>query len=342
MEEEKRVMVVVDESEESMFALSWCLTNLLSHNSCHGANNLIPMEIALKIAEKIRACERFAAYIVIPMWPEGNPIGAATQRILFWRKKTMQMMYETIYKALVEVGLENEYTPQDYLNFFCLGNREVASSDSLSTDCSAAANGSQALSRKSQRFMIYVHSKSMIVDDEYVIIGSANINQRSMEGSRDIEIAMGAYQPHRTWARKLSNPYRQIDKNAVKFKTKPLEHVELMRRVYEGATTTGNFSWTLGLDFNPVATDDVPSPMDAEDYEDSSGLPPFHPTAHSEHTVDECAVSVEQTPTAGPTKRKFRGSTHGQRKKWQSEGASKLASSMENLALSIKSQQCKV
>ncbi|GAB4852171.1 Phospholipase D [Ancistrocladus abbreviatus] len=36
----------------------------------------------------------------------------------------------------------------------------------------------------------------MIVDDEYIIIGSANINQRSMNGGRDSEIAMGAYQPH--------------------------------------------------------------------------------------------------------------------------------------------------
>lgn len=50
-----------------------------------GANNLIPMEIALKIADKIRANERFAVYIVIPMWPEGVPTGAATQRILFWQ-----------------------------------------------------------------------------------------------------------------------------------------------------------------------------------------------------------------------------------------------------------------
>jgi phospholipase D1/2 len=33
------------------------------------------------------------------------------------------------------------------------------------------------------------------VDDEYIIIGSANINQRSMDGGRDSEIAMGAYQP---------------------------------------------------------------------------------------------------------------------------------------------------
>ncbi|KAG2371021.1 Phospholipase D alpha 1 [Vigna angularis] len=45
--------------------------------------------------------------------------------------------------------------------------------------------------------MIYVHAKMMIVDDEYIIIGSANINQRSMDGARDSEIAMGAYQPYR-------------------------------------------------------------------------------------------------------------------------------------------------
>lgn len=37
----------------------------------------------------------------------------------------MQMMYGTIYNALVEAGLEGEFSPQDYLNFFCLGNREM-------------------------------------------------------------------------------------------------------------------------------------------------------------------------------------------------------------------------
>ncbi|KAG8391734.1 hypothetical protein BUALT_Bualt01G0217900 [Buddleja alternifolia] len=174
-----------------------------------GANNLIPMEIALKIAEKIRAHERFAAYIIIPMWPEGNPTGAATQRILFWQHKTMQMMYETISKALVEVGLEDAYTPQDYLNFYCLGNRE-ALDEGNQPDNQTPASTPQGLSRKFRRFMIYVHSKGMIVDDEYVILGSANINQRSMEGTRDTEIAMGAYQPHHTWARKLSSPHGQI------------------------------------------------------------------------------------------------------------------------------------
>ncbi len=43
--------------------------------------------------------------------------------------------------------------------------------------------------------MVYVHSKLMVVDDEYVIVGSANINQRSLDGDRDSELAVGACQP---------------------------------------------------------------------------------------------------------------------------------------------------
>ena len=37
-------------------------------------SNLVPLEIALKIAEKIKAREPFAAYIVLPLWPEGAPV----------------------------------------------------------------------------------------------------------------------------------------------------------------------------------------------------------------------------------------------------------------------------
>ncbi|KAM0015481.1 putative phospholipase D [Helianthus debilis subsp. tardiflorus] len=185
--------------------------NWSTHKSL-GANNLIPMEIALKIANKIRANERFAAYIVIPMWPEGVPTNSATQRILVWQHNTMKMMYEVIYKALQETGLENDYEPQDYLNFFCLGTRESSQGVPPNSNgkISFAPNTPQALSITSRRFMIHVNSKGMIVDDEYVILGSANINQRSLEGTRDTEIAMGAYQPHHTWAHKGSSPAGQV------------------------------------------------------------------------------------------------------------------------------------
>lgn len=35
---------------------------------------------------------------------------------------------------------------------------------------------------------VYVHSKIMIIDDRTTLIGSANINDRSLLGSRDSEV----------------------------------------------------------------------------------------------------------------------------------------------------------
>lgn len=56
----------------------------------------------------------------------------------------MQMMYETIYKALVEAGLEDAFIPQDFLNFFCLGNREVADTyDPTPSQGAASSNSPQ-------------------------------------------------------------------------------------------------------------------------------------------------------------------------------------------------------
>lgn len=40
----------------------------------------------------------------------------------------------------------------------------------------------------------------LAVDDEYIVIGSANVNQRSMDGERDTEIAIGCYQPNHVGA----------------------------------------------------------------------------------------------------------------------------------------------
>ncbi|XP_042489378.1 phospholipase D delta-like [Macadamia integrifolia] len=119
----------------------------------------------------------------------------------------MQMMYEIIAQELKYKKLENSH-PLDYLNFYCLGNREPDGTSPPSSQPSTngdAASGAQ----KHRRFMIYVHAKGMVVDDEYVIVGSANINDRSLDGSRDTEIAMGAYQPHHTWAKK-KHPHGQI------------------------------------------------------------------------------------------------------------------------------------
>lgn len=175
-----------------------------------GANNLIPMELALKIANKIEAKEPFSVYIVIPMWPEGVPTSAPVQEILFWQGQTMAMMYHVVAEAIMNAGLSDQYHPQDYLNFFCLGKREASTSESSSHTNQPNENRTLASVQKFRRFMIYVHAKGMIVDDEFIIMGSANINQRSLDGSRDTEIAMGSYQPKHTWATKNSHPHGKV------------------------------------------------------------------------------------------------------------------------------------
>jgi phospholipase D1/2 len=43
-------------------------------------------------------------------------------------------------------------------------------------------------------YMIYVHSKMIIVDDEYIVYGSGNLNERSLAGDRDSEMNLAGYQ----------------------------------------------------------------------------------------------------------------------------------------------------
>ncbi|KAH6774152.1 phospholipase D alpha 1 [Perilla frutescens var. hirtella] len=159
------------------------------------ALHLIPKELSLKIVSKIQAGERFTAYIVIPMWPEGIPESASVQAILDWQRRTMEMMYTDIYNALSAKGIHN-VDAREYLTFFCLGNREVKAPGEQAPPEQPAPDTDYSRAQQARRFMIYVHSKMMIVDDEYIIVGSANINQRSMDGGRDSEIAMGGFQPH--------------------------------------------------------------------------------------------------------------------------------------------------
>ncbi|KAJ0031780.1 hypothetical protein Pint_12390 [Pistacia integerrima] len=103
------------------------------------------------------------------------------------------MMYFDIAEALKKKGLNAH--PREYLSFFCLGNREKTMSGEYLPPETPEPGSDYDRAQRARRFMIYVHAKMMIVDDEYIIIGSANINQRSMDGGRDTEIAMGAFQP---------------------------------------------------------------------------------------------------------------------------------------------------
>ncbi|KAH0467031.1 hypothetical protein IEQ34_004269 [Dendrobium chrysotoxum] len=190
-----------------------------------GALHLIPKELSLKIVSKIEAGERFAVYVVVPMWPEGVPESGSVQAILDWQRRTMEMMYDDVAEALKAKGIAGNVSPRDYLNFFCLGNREVKRGGEYEPPERPEPDSDYSRAQQARRFMIYnptwnkplfiffhscvkqssgfqcpkairIPSYLISVDDEYIIVGSANINQRSMDGGRDTEIAMGAYQPN--------------------------------------------------------------------------------------------------------------------------------------------------
>ncbi|KAL3632948.1 Phospholipase D alpha 4 [Castilleja foliolosa] len=175
---------------ENQYFIGGC--HLWEENKHSGCRNLIPIEIALKIASKIKAKERFAAYVVIPMWPEGPPESESVGDILHWTRETVRMMYRIIGEAVQESGGTGH--PRDYLNIFCLANREKEVKGEFVPPYNPHQGTDYWNAQRHRRFMVYVHSKLMIVDDAYLLIGSANVNQRSMDGQRDTEIAIGCYQ----------------------------------------------------------------------------------------------------------------------------------------------------
>ena len=158
--------------------------------------NLIPMEITQKIVSKIRSGDHFTAYIVLPMFPEGNPLlpKSAMQEQLMWQTRTVEMMYREIASALQQEGMANESVPTDWLLFLCLGKREAVCDDV--DDLDPPSSETACKFRENRRHPIYVHSKMLIADDVYLLAGSPNLNQRSLDGSRDTEIAMGCWQPN--------------------------------------------------------------------------------------------------------------------------------------------------
>lgn len=185
--------------------------------------NVIPMEITQQICEAITAGRRFTVYIVIPMHPEGVATDSAIQEMLYWQRHTMQMMYSRIAQSIHASGLDSH--PTEYLMFFCLGKKEAL--EDIPTSLAKPRRGTRASKlRKVRRQMIYVHSKLLVVDDAYVIAGSANINQRSLDGDRDSELAIGAYQSAHLCTDYASNPMGDVHQFRVSLFTEHLGHYD--------------------------------------------------------------------------------------------------------------------
>ena len=134
--------------------------------------NDIPVRIVERIKERRADGVPFHAYIIIPMYPEGDPVSWAIQeqRWLEWR--TMEWMIR-------ELG--DDWSKN--LSFYFPANWH----DVPATEWNKNGARRERVNAH-KRYMIYVHSKLMLVDDRFAIFGSANLNERSVAGDRDTEI----------------------------------------------------------------------------------------------------------------------------------------------------------
>ncbi|WVR06183.1 hypothetical protein IAU60_003213 [Kwoniella sp. DSM 27419] len=111
------------------------------------------------------------ACIVIPLLPGYTyPIDAgeasSVRLILECQNRTISRGTNSIFSRLRKEGID----PNEYINFFSLRGWAKFKSGVLTTE------------------QVYIHGKTMIVDDRLVLCGSANINERSQRGDRDSEL----------------------------------------------------------------------------------------------------------------------------------------------------------
>ena len=105
-------------------------------------------------------------FVFLPLLPGFDRINAI-KAVQYYNLRSIKFGEYSIYKELEKEGIKD---PSEYITFHGMRNWSV-------------------LMGKLVQEIIYVHSKLMIVDDKYVLCGSANINDRSMIGKRDSEVA---------------------------------------------------------------------------------------------------------------------------------------------------------
>ncbi|MFD2453147.1 phospholipase D-like domain-containing protein [Ideonella paludis] len=171
--------------------------------------NHIARAIGDRIEDAIRWDQPFHAYLVLPVHPEGSLADMAIVGQIHW---TMQSLVFAQHSLVNRVRLalyarrkvKNPLNKAEWDAAKAEGAaiREVDDVSSpvcaLEVDLKDIApyltllnlRSCQTVEGAASTEQAYVHSKLLIVDDLVVIVGSANINDRSLHGGRDSELAV--------------------------------------------------------------------------------------------------------------------------------------------------------
>jgi phospholipase D1/2 len=135
-------------------------------------NNGIAQALKLRISRAHKNKEAFKVVVIIPLLPGfsgeiDDPKSTVLRIQVHWQLQTICNGERSLYKELKQEGIN----PDEYIQFYSLRQHGKMSGSPVTE-------------------IVYIHSKLMIIDDDIVIMGSANINDRSMQGSRDSEIGV--------------------------------------------------------------------------------------------------------------------------------------------------------
>jgi phospholipase D1/2 len=169
----------IDQAEKFVYIESQYLIGSGSKWGRGSVANTLPERLVERIKQRIRDDLPFHVYVVMPMFPEGIPDSLGLVAVRQYEWKTWEWMAKTIFLEAQPRGKDW----RDYLSFGFLAHWNTVAPAARRT-----TGTREERVRDNQRYMIYVHSKLMIVDDRYVIFGSANLNERSLAGDRDLEI----------------------------------------------------------------------------------------------------------------------------------------------------------
>lgn len=164
-------------------------------SSCEVEGTRVENQIGDALVERIiRASqnkEDWRAVIVIPLMPGfQNTVdqqdGTSVRLIMQCQFRSICRGEASIFGRVRAQGIE----PEDYIQFYSLRSwGKIGPTKQLVTE------------------QLYIHAKCMIVDDRIAIIGSANINERSMLGSRDSECAAVVRDTDMLWSTMNDEPY---------------------------------------------------------------------------------------------------------------------------------------
>eukprot|EP00602_Paraphysomonas_sp_CaronLab_P005081 CAMPEP_0185033702 /NCGR_PEP_ID=MMETSP1103-20130426/22923_1 /TAXON_ID=36769 /ORGANISM="Paraphysomonas bandaiensis, Strain Caron Lab Isolate" /LENGTH=1391 /DNA_ID=CAMNT_0027570077 /DNA_START=374 /DNA_END=4549 /DNA_ORIENTATION=- len=133
--------------------------------------NTIARAVLDRVVSAANRQEDFKVIVVVPVHPEGDFIGSSGPR------GVMHYQYKTICRGTKSLIEQFKYMTQGRIN-------------PLEYICFCSLRNWGQMDNKVVFDMIYVHDKLLIVDDRVLIFGSANVNDRSMLGDRDTEIAI--------------------------------------------------------------------------------------------------------------------------------------------------------